>query len=273
MLHKNKPWRKLTNLRPQNVLTITVATLFLFCNVSYASKKVDKANEYDGQLEQSSYNSDEPTPVKIGIINPVAAPASIATPSDSNQPVNFDTRPWSTLFFVGATAKQQLGQLIGGEYHSANETLYSAELAYALNKENMVRRFLRPVVGVVQVAANLAYRDERKTSSSFAEGDLYFVFRWVNWPWDNYLTTTFAAGEGISYTSRVPYVETHDATAHGSQRLLNYLVFEITFALPSHPEWQLVGRIHHRSTAYGVFGNSNGGSNTVGLGIRYLFSI
>ncbi|HBY55802.1 MAG TPA: hypothetical protein DEG23_03190, partial [Coxiellaceae bacterium] len=55
-------------------------------------------------------------------------------------------------------------------------------------------------------------------------------------------------------------------------RLLNYLLVEITFALPSHPELQLAVRVHHRCTAWGTFPkNANAGSTNVGLGIRYYF--
>ncbi|NNK49546.1 MAG: hypothetical protein HKP01_11805 [Gemmatimonadetes bacterium] len=44
----------------------------------------------------------------------------------------------------------------------------------------------------------------------------------------------------------------------------------MTLALPSLPYLQLVGRIHHRSGAFGLFGDAQeSGSNTVGLGIRW----
>ena len=188
------------------------------------------------------------------------------------QSIDLETRPWSVLFYVGATTKKELGTLIRGEYTSASETLYSTELAYTLSKENIIRRFLSPVVGTIQLAGNFAYRIEHRDVPKSKEGDLYVMFRWINFPWNNYVTTTLAAGEGISYVSHIPSIETDGTTSDDSRRLLNYLVFEATFALPSHPEWQLVGRIHHRSTAYGVFGNTNGGSNNIGLGVRHYFN-
>ena len=45
---------------------------------------------------------------------------------------------------------------------------------------------------------------------------------------------------------------------------------EATFALPRHPQWQLAYRIHHRSGIFGVY-DTDSGSNTVGLGLRYFF--
>jgi len=185
--------------------------------------------------------------------------------------IDLETRPWSIMFYAGSTTKTQFGQLISGEYNSAHETLYSAELAYTLHQDNILRRILSPLVGTIQLAANLAYRIEHRNTPKSGEGDIYMIFRWINFPWNNYLTTTLAAGEGVSYVTRIPSIETDGTTSDDSRRLLNYLMFEATFALPSHPEWQLIARIHHRSTAYGTFGNTNGGSNNIGLGIRYYF--
>jgi hypothetical protein len=199
---------------------------------------------------------------------------STTTSTKAIDPVDLDNRPWSALVYAGTTSKQPLGQLIMGEYTSASETLYTAELAYMLNKENIIRKILSPLVSGIQIASNVTLREQHhKDLPLITELDLYVMFRWMHFPWNKHLVTTLAAGEGISYASSAPYVEIKGVTSDDSRHLLNYLVFEATFALPTHPEWQLVARIHHRSTAYGVFGNTNGGSNTVGLGIRYFFGI
>ena len=179
-------------------------------------------------------------------------------------------RQWSVLVYGGATSVQQLGTLIRGKFNSAGETLYTVELAYILDQNNWFRKFVSPVVDTVQLAANITKRDARKDPNAVYEYDGYVIFRWTKFPWREYLHTSLAAGEGISYASHVPFVE-EGTTSNSSRRLLNYLVFEVTAALPSHPNLELVGRIHHRSTAYGVFGNGNAGSNTIGLGIRYYF--
>ncbi len=56
-----------------------------------------------------------------------------------------------------------------------------------------------------------------------------------------------------------------------TNQLLGYLLLELTFALPSTPQWNLIGRIHHRSGAGGTFNDVNGASNSVALGVKYLF--
>lgn len=95
------------------------------------------------------------------------------------------------------------------------------------------------------------------------------VARWHRFPWDRYLDTSFAIGEGLSYATKVPELEV--ARGQDSARLLNYLLFELTLALPKYPNIQVVTLMHHRSGAFGLFSGVTGGSNFIGSGIKYLF--
>jgi hypothetical protein len=91
------------------------------------------------------------------------------------------------------------------------------------------------------------------------------IGRWHRFPWDNYLDTSFAIGDGLSYNTEVSEVEEKEEEDAG--RLLNYLLFEFTLKIPKHLRWDLVFRIHHRSSVGGLFGE--GGSNFVTIGIKY----
>ncbi len=95
------------------------------------------------------------------------------------------------------------------------------------------------------------------------------VARWLPFPWDHVIDTSFAVGEGLSYATQTPEVEarSHDETS----KFLDYLMFEFAFSLPSRPEWSLITRIHHRSGAYGLFDGVHGASNAWGVGLRYAF--
>jgi hypothetical protein len=124
------------------------------------------------------------------------------------------------------------------------------------------------LVGIVQVAGNATIR-QGDNQHTIYEADPYLLFRWANMPWDHYINTSFGLGEGVSYDSSVPAIEKRQN--NNTKRLLNYLMFEATFALPRYPTLQVVARIHHRSGAYGLYHAGNTGSNDVGLGIRYLF--
>lgn len=93
--------------------------------------------------------------------------------------------------------------------------------------------------------------------------------RWLPFPWDRYLDTSFAMGAGLSYATDEPEIEVekNDRTA----RMLGYLMFELGVVVPQQPKWTLFARVHHRSGAFGLFDGVSGGSNVVGAGLRYSF--
>lgn len=199
----------------------------------------------------------------------VASAASLETTKQYQGEDLYDHYPWAVTYYYGYTVDNPLLRtvLLYG-LKRWPENIQSLELAYTLPRGNMVREFFHPLVGVVEVAANVTLRngiDEHR----IVEFDPYIGFRWANLPWNNYVNTSFAIGEGVSYASSVPAVEWRANT--NVRRFLNYVMLEATFALPSHPNLQMVARVHHRSGAFGLYQAGNSGSNVLGLGIRYLF--
>jgi hypothetical protein len=93
--------------------------------------------------------------------------------------------------------------------------------------------------------------------------------RWHEFPWNNYVNTSFAVGDGISYYTEISNVEKKDD--EDAQYALNYLMFELTLGLPQYPKWDLVLRIHHRSSMFGLVGPAGSGSNFVCGGFKYSF--
>ena len=91
--------------------------------------------------------------------------------------------------------------------------------------------------------------------------------RWHPFPWDKYIDTGFAMGGGLSYNSDIS--ETELKRDKNAQHLLGYLAFEFTFGLPQYPRWDLMLRVHHRSGAKGVIGESV--SNYLCLGLKFAF--
>ena len=91
--------------------------------------------------------------------------------------------------------------------------------------------------------------------------------RWTAFPWDDYVDTSAAFGLGLSVTSETPRLEVRNVGE--SQPLMAYWMFELAFAVPP-DDWELIARLHHRSTAYGTFGD-NGGANALVLGLRHRF--
>jgi hypothetical protein len=184
-----------------------------------------------------------------------------------------DLGPWSFMLYRGGTAKQTFGQVISGKYSSFGETIYAAEVAYTLDQNNLIRRIFRPLFDTVQVAGNLAYRHDYVHHDNVKEGNLYLIWRWTKFPWERYLSNSLAIGDGISYDSHPPFANLEEGQPAGNfSKLLNYLMLETTFALPSQPQLQLVFRIHHTCTAWGTFPkNASAGSTNVGVGLRYYF--
>ena len=199
--------------------------------------------------------------------------SSFLLSASASTPNNSDLGPWSVLLYRGNTAKQVFSDVIIGEYNSFGEEIYAAELSYTLDQKNIIRRIFRPLFDTVQVAGNIAYRHDYTNHDNVKEGNLYLIWRWTKFPWDRYLKNSIAIGDGISYDSHPPFADREPGNpASDFSRLLNYLLLEVTFALPSHPELQLAFRVHHRCTAWGTFPkNPNAGSTNVGLGVRYYF--
>jgi hypothetical protein len=97
------------------------------------------------------------------------------------------------------------------------------------------------------------------------------AIRWLPFPWDNTIDTSFASGAGLSYATETPEWEEERRGEGQTQKLLTYLMLELTFSLPQTPNWYLVTRIHHRSGAFGLFNGVTGASNAWGFGIKYRF--
>ena len=104
-------------------------------------------------------------------------------------------------------------------------------------------------------------------NDTFWEFNGLIIGRWHAFPWNKYVDTSFAVGDGLSHYTEVSKVEKEDDD--DAQRTLNYLMFELTLGLPRYPQWDLVLRIHHRSSIFGLYGA--GGSNYVCGGIKFSF--
>ncbi len=105
-------------------------------------------------------------------------------------------------------------------------------------------------------------------------GERYWEFvglgggRWEPFWWDRYVDTSLFYGLGVSYTTRRPQVEIE--MDGDTERLMAYWVLELAFSLPQHPQLALIGRLHHRSGAYGLFADK-GGSTAPAIGLKYRF--
>ncbi len=99
-------------------------------------------------------------------------------------------------------------------------------------------------------------------AQTFGEFTWSFGVRaWLQ-PW-----LSLAFFEGVSLNTAVSNYE--KTFRENYTTFLNYLGFEIEALIK--PEWSIVGRIHHRSGAYGTYSGVSEGSNAYLVGLRYRF--
>ncbi|MEB3303460.1 MAG: DUF3769 domain-containing protein, partial [Cyanobacteriota bacterium] len=109
---------------------------------------------------------------------------------------------------------------------------------------------------------NQAVPNADTPAQTFAEGTLGIGARiWLR-PWLNVFIE-----EGVSLLSEPSNWEKTERQKYAT--LLNYLAFEVEGLVT--PEWSVVGRIHHRSGAYGTYSGVSEGSNAYLLGVRHRF--
>ena len=107
---------------------------------------------------------------------------------------------------------------------------------------------------------NQAVPNADTPAQSFAEATVGFGARLWLQPWLNLYFV-----EGVSLLSRPSNYEKTFRKNYST--FLNYLAFEVEALV--NPRWSAVGRIHHRSGAYGVYSGVSEGSNAYLLGLRY----
>lgn len=181
-------------------------------------------------------------------------------------PPTYPDYPWAIMIYGGVLEETSILNAL--TLHSKKgPAIFSLEVSRELSPDNILRRYLQPLISPVALTGNVSYIND--PAGPIYEFNPYMQFRWENFPWDRFIVNTYAVGWGVSYDSRVSTWEKQDSD--NSKRLLNYLMFETTFALPQYPRLQLVLRLHHRSGAFGLYGADNTSSNFVGAGVRYLF--
>jgi len=99
-------------------------------------------------------------------------------------------------------------------------------------------------------------------SQAFGEGTLGLGLRIWMQPW----LSVFLV-EGVSYLTEASNYERTFRNRY--TQFLNYLAFEVEALV--NPRFSVVGRIHHRSGAYGVYSGVREGSNGYMVGLRYRF--
>ena len=164
---------------------------------------------------------------------------------------------WSLTSYVAVSAQNSLGDVLSFQATFPDDTYMGV---VALSRE--IWRYKQWLSFDLEGQVGKFFGEEHQWQfTGLIDG------RWHKFPWNKYVTTSFAFGYGLSYNTEVSEVERRDD--EDATRLLNYLLLELALGLPKYPRWDLVVRVHHRSEAYGLIGHA--GSNYVGAGIKFSF--
>ena len=178
----------------------------------------------------------------------------------------YDMYRHSAMYYYGVTFSDALTQL-PYRAHRWPEHIQSLEYSYTLHEENPVRRFFKPLVGVVQLAVNGTLR---VAHSKIISMSLTPTFAFHGKITVEYLCKYFIC-HSVGIWMPPPTQRSKKRNNHNNKRLLNYLMLEMTLASPYNPRIQLIARIHHRSGAFGIYGAGTMGSMSLGCRFVYLF--
>jgi hypothetical protein len=106
---------------------------------------------------------------------------------------------------------------------------------------------------------------------NFGEVWTALYLRYDGLPWNDAVYTTIAVNTGLSLLMEKSDFEVEPVSNQHSSRLLHYLAPEITIASPENKDRELVLRLHHRSSLYGLFDDFNSGSTFISAGVRIRF--
>jgi hypothetical protein len=130
--------------------------------------------------------------------------------------------------------------------------------------------------GLGHFGDNVTVEAEIGTSRRFGGDDLSeawtaLYFRYDGLPWNDTVYTTIALSTGVNLLLEDSKFEVEAGSGQHASRLLHYLAPEITFADPANKDVELVIRLHHRSSIFGLMDDFNSGSTFVTAGIRLRF--
>jgi hypothetical protein len=176
-------------------------------------------------------------------------------------PAGAETADWAATVYAARVSGEETWQGVIKNLFS-NTYVDSYLVAGALSRE-----YAQYLDGALRLEA------EGQLARNFGDQDHWevnampVVARWTRFPWSERVRTSAAFGLGLSYATELPPVEVE--LEGGSHQTLVYWMVDLT-AGPVNSPWEFCIRLHHRSVAWGLFGE-DGGVNALGLGMRYNF--
>ena len=180
--------------------------------------------------------------------------------SDYFNPFDFqwgDGRSWFNAY-AGVVAAAELSSILfTGDFSTGDVGIIGVSFGREFGSIGNALRF------EYELGASFHFGDE-----TFATGHAYLIARWIWFPWNHVLMTTFAMGTGPSLATKKSKYESEDGEASYYK---NGMMMEFTFGLPQEPDWMMQLRIQHRSSIFGVLPKAGTPSDYLTLGLKYRF--
>lgn len=187
----------------------------------------------------------------------ILLPCLIAATADAREKNNDQ---WFASYYIGQYSDTAFNEII--RFNTELESSYVHVLS--VGKELGVYKDKIQYELEAQVSKHTGDQDHEEINA-------VFTLRWLPFWWDDYLDTSFAFGNGVSYATEDPPLEIRDSDDDETSKWLYYFLVEMAVGVPKTTDWDLFVRIHHRSSVFGAIDNVMAGSNFVGLGLRYRF--
>ena len=181
-----------------------------------------------------------------------------------------EKRDWAFEFGVASITKNSINELTtgqaalgrgpaGGEIYAFTASRRLGELEWTIGGHTF-----RPQL---ELPFTLEMVDENGRDP-FLDFNLSFNVRWVDFPWNEHVATTFSMGVGLSYSHHVYLMDIERHPDDDRSHLKFNWPIALTFANPDHPEHQAMFFILHQSGGH-IF--DKGGVNSLGFGYRFDF--
>ena len=109
---------------------------------------------------------------------------------------------------------------------------------------------------------------DQDTGGIVPDINLGLLLRWRDFPWNRHIYTTCGLGGGLSYSYEPWQADLDKHPGEDRSKTKFWLTYQWTFALPSHPQHQLLFFLDHQS---GGWFFDDGGVEAAGIGYRHLF--
>lgn len=168
---------------------------------------------------------------------------------------------WAVTGFAGVLSVEESSDIwLHGNFELADDTLVGVGLSKRL----------------FSLGRYLDFEIEFQAVKHFGDQDnfefnLPLIARWNVFPWDSFIDTSLALGDGVSLATETPDLEKKRYGDDKSSAVLNFVLVELTLALPEHPSIEFVSRMQHRSGVFGLIGDTGEASTAFAWGLRYRF--